>query len=817
MKVPVSWLKEFLGFDWTIDELAAKLTFSGLEVEGIEYFGHDYEGIVAAEILAIRPHPNADNLLLCDINNGIENLTVVCGANNFAVGDKAVFAGVGTILPNGMKLKKAKIRGEVSLGMLCAEDELLISEDHSGIIILPADTVPGTELVTIMGGKEAVIELEVTPNRPDCLSIIGVARELAALLGDAKHLSFSQPQLTANSDRTVSVTIEDPDGCPRYTASLISGIRIGPSPMFIQRRLQQCGIRAINNVVDITNYVMLETGQPLHAFDSRLVDNREIVVRRARANETITTLDGEVRELDEGILVIADSHKPVAIAGIMGGEHSGVQADTTEVILESASFNPTLVRRASRQLGLASESSARFEKGVDPQMAGWAGKLAAGMMFKYCGATGLGKFEDLYPTQPAPGQIKLRRQYLTDLLGIDIGIAESVSIFRALNMEIVEESEDFCVVIPPSFRLDLENETDLCEEVARIHGLDNIPAPSPRSIIVPEADDKTFYAESACRTFLSDSGLTEIMNYSFLSKRLLDLFSTEFSELRVALPNPISADHGLLRNSLIPQLVETLGRNRSHQIQNAGVFEIGRVFYKDEAELSESTRLAIGLMGDITKPGGAALGAVDEAKSFSVIKGVFDRLCKYLKIGGCRSDGIRKNSGYVISPIEQSDKLKHFPVSSFENGMGFAIMLDNLVIGIIGIVKRKVRGEWRLSDPVVVLEVDLDPLLKRYFKTPTMEELPVYPSVQRDLALIVPEHIGHGDIVAAIEKFPGKELTEIHLFDIYRSDEIGVGKKSLAYSFTYRSAVRTLTDDEVNIIHERIRTGLKESLPVEIR
>ncbi len=799
MRLPISWLKEYVEFEDTPKGLADKLTFSGIEVEAIETIGSTAEGVVVGEVIKVDRHPNADKLTLCLVNHGAGAQTVVCGAPNVKEGGKYPFAKVGVTLPNGLKLKKAKIRGVESEGMLCAEDELGLSEDHSGLLELDAKWAPGTPLCEVLGPPETVLDLEITPNRPDCLSMIGVAREVAALYGSV----LKKPEVRfTESGRPVAertrVEVQDAEGCPRYTARILEGVKIGPSPDWMKRRLEAAGIRAINNVVDITNYVMLECGQPLHAFDQELLEEGRIVVRRARPGEKMATLDEIERPITPEMLMIADANKPVAVAGVMGGAGSEIRESTKTVLLESACFKASDIRSTSRKLGLSTESSYRFERGVDVQGVEWASRRAAQLMAECAGATVAPGLVDVCAEQVPAIHIICRYAKVNEVLGIQAAPEDMRRVFKSLGLGVEEDGPESCRVTVPSFRFDLEREIDLVEEFARIHGLDKIPAPAPRSILVPGVNDRPAQALEKCRDALVGLGLREIMNYSFLSEALLNLVPCGEAGKRVVIPNPISADHSVLRNSLVPQMVETLGRNAARQMREAAFFELGRVFEKADGDgYQEELRLAIGLMGPVGRTGlnrHADLGGEDV---FLWIKGIWESLATVLRV-----------KDWTLEPCD---------CASAEGGRGVAIHVGGRRIGWMGLVRRDIRKEWRLTGPVSVLEVSVEPLLARLYEVKTCKPLAAYPSVVRDMALVAGQALQHEEILKIVTKVAPKELEHVELFDIFSGEGIGAGRKSMAYSFTYRSAERTLTDEDANRFHEKMKQVLKSELGVEIR
>ena len=809
MKLPISWLKDYVDVDLGPKELASLLTFSGTEVEGIKTLGGDYTGIVVAEVLSVERHPNADRLTVCQVDSGTETLTVVCGAPNVSAGIKVPLAPIGTTVPNGLKIKKAKVRGVESFGMLCAADELGLSEDHSGLMILPADTKVGTPFAEIAGPPETVLELEVTPNRPDCLSMIGMAREVAALLG--KPLKVPTPVVKEDAravESLANVTIEDSVGCPRYTGRVISNIVIGPSPRWLQQRLTAAGIRPINNVVDITNYVMLECGQPLHAFDYELLEGHRIVVRRAKTGERMNTLDGAAREINPEMLMIADGQRPVAVAGVMGGAGSEIRDVTKTVLLESAYFKPSDIRKTSKKLGLSTDSSYRFERGVDCENVEWASRRAAQLMVELAGGVAAKGVIDVFPSKPARGQVCLRFDRARDLLGIEIANDKIAALFKSLGLGIVSQDTARCVVEIPAFRVDLAQEADLIEEIARIHGLDKVPSPSPVAKIIPGADDSVTRAGLALRNTLVGLGLSEIMNYSFLSEKLLDLVGYGDPAKRVVLPNPISADHTVLRDSFIPQMVETLGRNRARQAGEASLFEMGRVFFKDEAgKNAEADHVCIGLMGPVGRAGMLKAQPVKDEEMFQWIKGCLESLCRAQHIAEVKQGGLSRLD------IE----LKPLSSPCFDDGRAVSVWIAGACCGVMGLVSGRIRQEWRLVDPIAVLELDVAPLLKDAMRVPVSRPVGAFPCVDRDVAMVVEDGVSHEAILKTIWAAAPAELVDIRLFDVYRGEGMGKGRKSLAYSLTYRSMEKTLTDEVANGFHDKVKAALRAELAALIR
>jgi phenylalanyl-tRNA synthetase beta chain len=799
MKVPVSWLKDYVDFEDTIEGLADRLTFAGLEVEAVETIGSDFAGVVVGEVLAVEPHPDADKLRLCTVNYGSdETMQVVCGAPNVEAGGKYPFAPVGTTLPCGITLKKAKIRGVESMGMLCAKDELDLGEDHSGLLVLDASLEPGTPFVQIWGEPETVIELEITPNRPDCLSMIGVAREMAVLYGTELKLPSIKLSETENDvNEEISVSVEDTEKCPRYTARVLKHASIGPSPEWMQKRLEAAGIRPISNVVDITNYVMLETGHPLHAFDKALVAGSQIIVRNARSVEKMHTLDDIERNLTEEMLVIADADQPSAVAGVMGGNVSEINDKTSTILLESAAFETASIRHTAKQLGLITDSSYRFQRGVNTGSVEWASRRAAALICELAGAGLCKGVVDVYPQPRQKVKIPFSYTRIENMIGSGVNVDEMRSIFNALDIVLEDDTGDTAVAVAPDFRLDLEREVDLVEEIARIHGVDKVPPNIPLAKVIPDADDSRVRAVAELRGRLQGLGVSEIMNYTLVNHPLLDLFNKGNRDRREELPHPISMDQSVLRTSLIPQLVESMGRNHSRQINEACFYELGRVFNRVDGTPVQSETVSLGMMG----PTGRSLlekrPPVSDEEMFIWMKGLVEKLLAAQKLTD------------IMFRTEDRPE--------FETGKAVTVLADDEVIGCMGLVNKTARSEWRLTGPVAAAELQLEALLKNAFVIEKTEDLAAFPSMSRDIALIVDPSVRHEDVVALVRKANPKDLESFGLFDIYEGKGIEKGRKSLAYSFIYRSAAQTLTDKKVNKAHQKLTDFLCEKLGAALR
>jgi phenylalanyl-tRNA synthetase beta chain len=798
MKLPLSWLKEYVDIDISPEELADKLTKSGTEVESIEIIGSELDGVVVAQINDFIQHPNADRLRLCQVDAGLEEpLQIVCGASNFEIGDKVVLAKVGTVLGEGFTIKEAKIRGEKSFGMLCSEQELGITEeDCSGIMILDTDFKIGTPVVEIIGEPETVFEMEVTWNRPDCLSIVGLAREVAALC----DVPLKMPEILLDenpeqkSSDYVEVSIDNPEDCPRYTARIAENVKIKPSPLWMQRRLNACGIRAINNVVDITNYVLLELGQPLHAFDYTLLNGGKINVRRAQKGEKIVTLDDVERELYDDMIVIADDKDPVALAGVMGGAGSEISGDTAKVLLESATFSPASIRSTSSRLSMSSESAHRFERTVDAYGCDFASRRAAGLMQELADATIMSDAADVFPAPKPAHSISLSYKDINRLMGFEIDKKQLKDILESLTITIAEVSDEVLQLEIPSYRPDLVIEADVIEEIARMHGLDDIPEAPLKCSVVEDADETSYRQTLKLRKTLESLGLSETMNYSFTSAKLLDIFSPEKG--RLVLPNPVSLDYEIMRDSLIPQMVESLGRNHARQVEEASFYEIGATF-KLEKSPKEFRSCCIGLMGSIGRDSLNKRTKISDQESFSWLKGLLDNL-----------NSILKTDSFELIPKD---------ICYFEKNRGFEILINGKACGICGLIKNKIKNKWRIKDPLAVAEFDTAVLFAAEGQDVTLKPVPQYPSTLRDLAVVVDESISYQNIEEVILKLKIKELTDINLFDIFRGKEVGDNKKSLAFCLKFQSPNKTLTDVQVNKFQKKIIAALKSNVNADIR
>lgn len=733
MKVPVSWLNEYVDVsDLSVQELSDRLTFSGVEVEGIEEVGADLDdNFVVGEVLSCEAHENSDHLSVCTVSDGSEEHQVVCGAPNVRAGIKVPFAKVGAVVPNGgFKIKKAKLRGVHSFGMLCSASELKLAEESDGIMILEDDPATGTPVRDLLPPPETVMDLEITWNRSDCLSIIGIAREFAALLDRPLKMpavDFEEPGEPVESFAKVS--IEAPDLCPRYTARVLSGVTDGPSPMWMQRRLEMCGVRAISLTVDITNYVMLEMGQPLHAFDLSRVAGQSIIVRRANEGEKMKTLDDVERTLDESMLVIADAKEAVAVAGVMGGAESEIdEAGSETVLLESALFNPSSIKFTAASLGLATESCRRFERGVDLDLADLASRRAANLLVELAGARAARGVIDCDHRNFKNLKVPLRFDRVREVMGVELSNDRMVEILASLGIAVDTRNDKESLFVIPSWRLDLTLEADLIEEIARMNGLDNVPAVLPKSASVSMLDDGFFYDRKRCRDVLIGLGFSEAMHYSFLAESELDSFDKREADKRAVIPNPVSADYGVLRDSLMPQMAASLGRNASRQVETAALFEMGRVFLKkSDGAICEEERVSLGMMGPLGRTVIDRRRPVTNEEAMLWMKGAVEQLVDTLHAG--RIDF----------------RLNDHP--AMDDGWSVDIILNKKKVGCMGLLSKELRHHWRMTLPMPMAELQLEPLLVGVNKVASVKPVPAYPSVNRDIAFICDTSITHRDVV----------------------------------------------------------------------
>jgi phenylalanyl-tRNA synthetase beta chain len=807
MRISVNWLSEYVDVSHLAggaEELARRLTAVGLEVEAVERVGDGLAGVVAARILSSEKHPNAEKLSVTKVDAGRgEPLQIVCGAKNYQVGDVVPLATVGTVLPGGTKIEKAKLRGVESFGMLCSARELGLSAEASGLLILDRTVTPGTPIARALGLADVLLEVNVTPNRPDALSHLGIAREVAAALGT--KVKAPAPKLAeqgAPAADAVKVRIEAPDRCARYAARVIEGVKIGPSPLWLARRLEACGVRSISNVVDATNFVLLELGHPLHAFDLDKVAGHEIIVRTARSGEKITTLDGKERALSTEDLLIADRDRGSALAGVMGGGDSEISAGTTRVLLESAWFQPGGIRRTSRRHGLKTEASYRFERGADPGMVLPALDRCAALIAELAGGTIRPGVVDCHPRQvPAP-EVRLRWARPAQILGMDIAREDARKILSGLGFAEKAADAEGATWAVPSWRADVSIEEDLVEEIVRTKGYEAIPETLPHGASDTPAEALEARAVARIRQALEAAGFAEAVNFSFVAERELAPFERSVATgdgsgraLGIALKNPISADLSVMRTSLVPSLLKNAGHNLRQRIPDVRLYEIASVYFPHPEPRRQPSAEAVEIAGVIVgrrSPGSWATGAdaADFYDAKAAVVGVLEAL-------GVEVTWRPKGEGWL------------HPRNSA------TLLAGDAVVGDAGELHPRVAAAFELPRGVLAFRLSLDALVRAARLVPQHRSVPRLPAVLRDLAVVVDDRAAAADVEALVREEP--LVDGVTLFDVYRGAPLPPGKKNLAFAISYRAPDRTLTDAEADAAHGRIVKRLADRLGAELR
>ncbi len=800
MKVTYNWLKEFVDFDLSPETLSDVLTMLGLEVEGMEKQGCGMDDVVVARVEEKRQHPNADKLSLCRVNNGSAVLDVVCGAQNFKQGDTVALAQIGAILPGDFKIKRSKIRGEESCGMLCSEKELGLAVESAGIMVLSPGLSLGTPVFEALGLKDTLLEIGLTPNRADCLSVAGIAREIAAKLG--KNVRYPDMPISEGpvaADAVIGVTIADADLCPRYAARYISGCQVAPSPEWLVKRLSAVGMRSISNVVDVTNLVMMELGHPLHAFDCDQLEGHRIVVRRAGEGELFTTLDDQQRVLTVDDLVICDALRPVALAGVMGGLNSEISDATSNILLESACFKPAAIRRTSKRLGLHTESSHRFERGADIGMVARALDRAASLIAQLSGGSVAQGVIDVYPGEFTPATITLRPERVGALLGIELSLREIEDILTRLECCVRETTEGTLEVVPPTYRIDIEREIDLVEEVARMKGFDAIPATMPIARVVSDRPTLHQRTERFVRDILVAHGMNEIINFSFISPEAADKLLLSDDDIRrtaIKLANPLVAEQSIMRTTLLPGVLDAVARNISFRTMDLKLFEIRRRYLPTTEEMPHEPLCIAGALTGSRVDGGwdASRDAVD----FYDVKGIIENLLDSLHIRG-------------VKWIADSPETYYHP------GKSCSIMVGRDRIGTLGEIHPTVQENFEIEKPVYAFELDFATLVKLSSQMTTITAPSRFPDSTRDIALLAPDELPADKLLECINTVKAQEIEQVEIFDVYRGTGIQEGFKSIAIRIRYRSYERTLTDDEIAGIHAKVIAVLVNKLNVSIR
>jgi phenylalanyl-tRNA synthetase beta chain len=802
MRVSLNWLKDYVDIDISPHDLAERLTMAGLEVETLDPVGHSLQDIVAAKILSVTRHPNADRLSLCRVDAGSGEVPVVCGAPNLKEGTLVPMALPDTDLPGGMKVKESRIRGERSKGMLLAEDEMGLTDDHTGLMILPLNLHPGDRISHALSLEDWALDIDITPNRPDCASVIGIAREIAAITG--KKLKRPEIRLTTSStsiEELTQVTVNDPAGCPRYAAGIIRGVELGPSPFWLRYRLHVSGVRAINNIVDVTNYVLLETGHPLHSFDyDRLKENR-IIVRRAEENEVFTTLDGQSHNLNAETLMICDAERAVAVAGIMGGLNSEIFAGSTNVLVESAFFDPVTIRRGAKRLGMSTEASYRFERGVDIESVPVALERALMLMSELGGGEIAKGMIDEYPKPFTPPVINLRIEKVNSLLGSSISCERAMEHLRALEMEVEKLDANLLQVTPSAFRVDLTREVDLVEEVARMEGFDEISVTFPSIKPSDEVEPPEQVMTETLREIMAGLGFNEVINYSFVSPDTADLLKAEEeSPLRSFVPilNPLTIDQSVMRTSLVPKLIETVRTNVAYGVKDLKLFEWGKVFLHTEVDAlpHEKPFLAVVMTGLINQK---EWYCEERSVDFFDIKGIVQVLMKTL---GLRDVVFKRDDMPPYYSPEISSR----------------IYFSDSVIGTIGQVLPEVMAGSDLEALTAYLfELDIRALLEQVPEAVAFEPLPKFPAVFRDISLLVQRQVESVKIQEIVKREGGDLLESVHLYDLYEGGKLDRTEKAVTLRICYRSREGTLDGKEINRLHEDIIEGIRRETGARLR
>ncbi len=792
MKVPIKWIKDYVNIEISPKELGERLTLSGSKLEEIITSGEEITNVVTGRIEKIEPHPDAEKLVICQLNVGQEELVqIVTGADNMKEQDIVPVALHGSSLPGGLKIKKGKLRGVVSNGMMCSLEELGIADEKpvEGLMILPPTTPIGKDIVEVLGLESTVLDFEITSNRPDCMSILGMARETAATL----DIPLNKPELTystacsENIEDTLKVEIKSPL-CRRYMARGVKNVRIAPSPSWMQERLLQAGVRPINNIVDITNFVMLELGEPMHAFDRRQITTKHIVIEGAAEGDKFVTLDGIERTLTSDSLLIKDGDKGIALAGIMGGLNSEIKEDTKELIFECANFDGTNVRETSRRLNLRTESSSRFEKDIDPNLASLALDRACHLIEQLnCGEVMEGTV-DVYPNPVQSKTLRVSSSWINKFLGTDISAEKMVHYLQGLEFHAELQGEEL-VVNSPTFRIDIAIKEDIAEEVARIYGYNNIPTTMVKGSGIKGGKSKKQKQEDKIVQLLLGAGLNEAICYSFISSKYFDKIALPAdSVLRraVTIKNPLGEDYSIMRTTALPSIMEALSINYARSNDKCRLFEIGKVYLPKENsnELpKEKNVITIGMYGKV---------------EYVDIKGIVEVLLEGLG-------------------IEAYSFARECENPSYHPGKTAKILYKGEILGVLGEVSPVVCENYGIEQCCYAAELDMDAMLAHGKSERKYTPLPKFPAVTRDIALLVEDTVLVQEIEEIIRKQGGALLENYSLFDVYKGKQIPEGKKSVAYALAYRSLERTLKDEEVNKVHNKIVRALEYTLGAQLR
>jgi len=810
MQVSIKWLKDYIDFTETPEQLADKLTMAGIPVENVVDPGEGLEKVVTGRIEKLEPHQNSDHLQICTMNVGLaENIIIVTGAQNVAEGQVVPVAMVGAHLPNGMKISKGKLRGVASNGMLCSAQELkldlekLPEEQKTGIFILPSDTPVGIPAKDVLGLNDVVLEFELTANRADCFSVFGLVREIAAITGNKPHF----PEIKVNEDDNTklndifSVEIADPDLCSRFSTRMLKNVKIGPSPEWMQQRLEGAGIRSINNVVDVTNFVMIELGHPMHAYDYDKITGKKLIARRAIEGEELHTLDDTSRKAKGEMLVIADSEKAAGLAGIMGGFETEITDTTTTVVLESADFYGPCIRRTARACGLSSEASGRFERGVDSETTIKALDRAAQLLQEMGACTVCEGIVDVYPNPKQANYVTFTPEQINNHLGTNIAKDVMLNIITSVGFDVTKDENDEITVKVPSWRNDVTCMADISEEIARLHGFDKIKSTLPNGVSMQGTQSAKQTFIDKVKTSLSSQGLYETISFALTNEETFNKLNIpQDSPLRKAVPimNPLSDEYPLVRTTLLSSIFDNLARNLARKNDDVALFEVGSIFFPKALPVTELPDEVVKIAGAITgRRNAQGWNQANDMVDFYDAKGIIEELLANLRVTRYT---VEAGTHYAMHPGK---------TALFKKGRD--------VIATVGEVHPAVLSVYGITKPVYIFELDATTVMKYMAKDLKYKALPKYPATSRDLAMLVDVDVNAADIEKAMTKAAGQNLTQITLFDVYTGKQVEEGKKSLAFSLTFQSNDKTLTDAEIDPAIEKIVAKLQKDFNANLR
>lgn len=810
MQVSIKWLKDYIDFTETPEQLADKLTMAGIPVENVVDPGEGLEKVVTGRIEKLEPHQNSDHLQICTMNVGLaENIIIVTGAQNVAEGQVVPVAMVGAHLPNGMKISKGKLRGVASNGMLCSAQELkldlekLPEEQKTGIFILPSDTPVGIPAKDVLGLNDVVLEFELTANRADCFSVFGLVREIAAITGNKPHF----PEIKVNEDDNTklndifSVEIADPDLCSRFSTRMLKNVKIGPSPEWMQQRLEGAGIRSINNVVDVTNFVMIELGHPMHAYDYDKITGKKLIARRAIEGEELHTLDDTSRKAKGEMLVIADSEKAAGLAGIMGGFETEITDTTTTVVLESADFYGPCIRRTARACGLSSEASGRFERGVDSETTIKALDRAAQLLQEMGACTVCEGIVDVYPNPKQANYVTFTPEQINNHLGTNIAKDVMLNIITSVGFDVTKDENDEITVKVPSWRNDVTCMADISEEIARLDGFDKIKSTLPNGVSMQGTQSAKQTFIDKVKASLSSQGLYETISFALTNEETFNKLNIpQDSPLRKAVPimNPLSDEYPLVRTTLLSSIFDNLARNLARKNDDVALFEVGSVFFPKALPVTELPDEVVKIAGAITgRRNAQGWNQTNDMVDFYDAKGIIEELLANLRVTRYT---VEAGTHYAMHPGK---------TALFKKGRD--------VIATVGEVHPAVLSAYGITKPVYIFELDATTVMKYMAKDLKYKALPKYPATSRDLAMLVDVDVNAADIEKAMTKAAGQNLTQITLFDVYTGKQVEEGKKSLAFSLTFQSNDKTLTDAEIDPAIEKIVAKLQKDFNANLR